>query len=183
MENKYWIGFDLGGTKMLGVVYDSKFQEVGRCRKKTKGHEGAEAGVERICATMVQRPDLFRAVSCAVPLLDMRRYHLLLAGQSWMAEYGDPDNPDEWAYISKYSPYQRVSAAPSYPTVFFTTSIRDDRVHPGHARKMMARMLELGHEVHFYENIEGGHGGAADNEQLAYRIALSFEFFRRYLMA
>jgi prolyl oligopeptidase len=147
------------------------------------GISGGSNGGLLVGATMVQRPDLFRAVSCAVPLLDMRRYHLLLAGQSWMAEYGDPDNPDEWAYISEYSPYQRVSSTPNYPAVLFTTSMRDDRVHPGHARKMMAKMAEFGHDVHFYENIEGGHGGAADNEQLAYRIALSFEFFRRYLIA
>ena len=85
-----------------------------------------------------QRPDLFNAVVCQVPLLDMQRYNKLLAGARWMAEYGNPDKPEEWAYISKYSPYQNVSKGAKYPHVLFTTSTRDDRVHPGHARKMVA---------------------------------------------
>ena len=97
---------------------------------------------------------------CQVPLLDMRRYHTLLAGASWMAEYGNPDKPEDWAVISRYSPYQNVKAGVKMPTVLFTTSTRDDRVHPGHARKMAARMLEQGHRVLYWENIEGGHGGA-----------------------
>ena len=94
---------------------------------------------------MVQRPELFGAVVCQVPLLDMQRYHKLLAGASWMAEYGDPDKPEEWAWISRYSPYQNVKAGQKMPAVLFVTSTRDDRVHPGHARKMAARMLELGY--------------------------------------
>ncbi|HEY9028844.1 MAG TPA: prolyl oligopeptidase family serine peptidase, partial [Burkholderiaceae bacterium] len=123
-----------------------------------------------------QRPDLFNAVSCQVPLLDMRRYNKLLAGASWMAEYGNPDIPAEWAWISRYSPYQNVREDARYPTVLFTTSTRDDRVHPGHARKMAARMIAQGHDVLYYENIEGGHGGAADNEQRADVQALQFAF-------
>jgi prolyl oligopeptidase len=115
-------------------------------------------------------------VVCQVPLLDMRRYHKLLAGASWMAEYGDPDKADEWAYISKYSPYQNVARGPNLPKVLFTTSTRDDRVHPGHARKMAARMAELGHAPLYYENIEGGHGLAADNQQRADVMALEFSF-------
>ena len=92
-------------------------------------------------AVFTQRPDLFNAVVCQVPLLDMRRYNVLLAGASWMAEYGNPDKPEEWAWISGYSPYQNVKPGVKYPKAFFVTSTRDDRVHPGHARKMAARML------------------------------------------
>jgi len=116
-----------------------------------------------------------------VPLLDMRRYHRLLAGASWMAEYGDPDKPEEWQYISKYSPYQNVFADRHYPRVLFTTSTRDDRVHPGHARKMAAKMLAQGHDVLLYENIEGGHGGAANNKQAAYMNALAYTFLWKQL--
>jgi prolyl oligopeptidase len=125
---------------------------------------------------LTQRPDLFGAVVCGVPLLDMRRYHTLLAGASWMDEFGDPDNPDDWTYLSKFSPYQNVKADAKYPRVFFYTSTRDDRVHPGHARKMVARMKEQGHDVLYYENVEGGHGAAADNKQSAYMDALSYTF-------
>ena len=140
------------------------------------GIEGGSNGGLLVGAVTMQRPDLFNAVSCQVPLLDMKRYNKLLAGASWMAEYGNPDIPAEWAWISKYSPYQNVHKDTHYPTVFFTTSTRDDRVHPGHARKMAARMIEQGHDVLYYENIEGGHGGAADNEQRADVQALQFAF-------
>ena len=124
-------------------------------------------------------PELFGAVVCQVPLLDMRRYHKLLAGASWMAEYGDPDDPDEWAFIERFSPYHNVRKDIRHPPALFTTSTRDDRVHPGHARKMTARMEEQGHDVLYYENIEGGHGGAADNAQLAYISALEYTFLKR----
>ncbi len=124
-------------------------------------------------------PDLFGALVCQVPLIDMRRYHLLLAGASWMAEYGDPDDPEEWSFISEYSPYQRVQAAVDYPELLVTTSTRDDRVHPGHARKFVARLEETGHRVRYFENIEGGHGGAADNKQAAFKAALAYEFLWR----
>jgi prolyl oligopeptidase len=140
------------------------------------GIEGGSNGGLLVGAVAMQRPDLFNAVSCQVPLLDMKRYNKLLAGASWMAEYGNPDIPAEWAWISKYSPYQNVHKDTHYPTIFFTTSTRDDRVHPGHARKMAARMIEQGHDVLYYENIEGGHGGAADNEQRADVQALQFAF-------
>jgi len=129
----------------------------------------------------VQRPDLFNAVVCQVPLLDMRRFNKLLAGASWMAEYGNPDQADDWAYISKYSPYQNVKAGVKYPRVMFATSTRDDRVHPAHARKMVARMLALGYDPIYYENIEGGHGGAADNEQRAHLQALEFTYLWQQL--
>jgi prolyl oligopeptidase len=121
-------------------------------------------------------PELFGAVVAQVPLLDMRRYHRLLAGASWMAEYGDPDDPQEWAFIRGFSPYHNVTAGKPYPPTLFTTSTRDDRVHPGHARKMVARMEELGYDVSYFENVEGGHGGAANNEQTAFVEALVFSF-------
>ncbi len=140
------------------------------------GIYGGSNGGLLVGAVMVQRPELFAAVLCSVPLLDMQRYHKLLAGNSWMAEYGDPDKAEEWAWISQYSPYQNVKAGVKYPKVLFTTSTRDDRVHPGHARKMAARMLEQGHDVLYYENIEGGHGGAADNTQRAHLQALQYAF-------
>lgn len=124
-------------------------------------------------------PDLFGALVCSVPLLDMRRYHLLLAGASWMAEYGDPDDPAEWEFIAQYSPYQRLRADLPMPAFLMTTSTRDDRVHPGHARKFVARMEELGYRPRYYENIEGGHGGAADNRQAAFKAALAYEFLWR----
>jgi prolyl oligopeptidase len=140
------------------------------------GIQGGSNGGLLVGAVMVQRPELLGAVVCQVPLLDMRRYHQLLAGASWMAEYGNPDAPADWAVISRYSPYQNVQAAAKMPPVLFTTSTRDDRVHPGHARKMAARMIEQGHAVLYYENIEGGHGGAADNGQKADMLALEFAF-------
>jgi len=138
--------------------------------------EGGSNGGLLVGAVMLQRPELFNAVVCSVPLLDMRRYHQLLAGASWMAEYGDPDDPADWAFMRRYSPYQNVNAAQKLPRVLFTTSTRDDRVHPGHARKMAARMLEQGHAVLYWENIEGGHGGAADNAQRAQMVALENTF-------
>ncbi len=138
------------------------------------GIEGRSNGGLLVGATMTRRPDLYSAVICGVPLLDMKRYHKLLAGASWMAEYGDPDVPEEWEFIKQYSPYHNLSRGIEYPAVFFYTSTRDDRVHPGHARKMAARMREYGQEVWYYENLEGGHGGSSTNDQLAYRLALAY---------
>jgi prolyl oligopeptidase len=148
---------------------------------KHLGIEGGSNGGLLVGAVMVQRPDLFNAVVCQVPLLDMKRYHLLLAGASWMAEYGNPDKPEEWAWISKYSPYQNVKPGVKYPVPLIITSTRDDRVHPGHARKMAALMMSRGHEVLYHENIEGGHGAAADNFQAADRQALEFAYLWRQL--
>jgi prolyl oligopeptidase len=120
-------------------------------------------------------------VAASVPLLDMGRYHRLLAGASWMAEYGDPDDPADWAFLREYSPYHRVEAGRRYPPVLLLTSTRDDRVHPGHARKMAARLAEHGADVTYYENVEGGHAAAADNGQRAFRAALLYEFMWRKL--
>lgn len=138
------------------------------------GIEGRSNGGLLVGATMTRRPELYGAVVCGVPLSDMKRYHKLLAGASWMAEYGDPDVPEEWEYIKKYSPYQNLAKNVDYPAMFFYTSTRDDRVHPGHARKMAARMQEYGNEIWYYENMEGGHGGSSTNDQLAYRLALAY---------
>lgn len=143
---------------------------------KQLGIQGGSNGGLLMGNMYVQRPDLFGAVVCQVPLLDMKRYHLLLAGASWMAEYGDPEKPEEWAYLKNYSAYQNVRADQEYPTILITTSTRDDRVHPGHARKMVAKLEDMGHRVHYYENIEGGHAGAADNSQRAFMQALVWEF-------
>jgi prolyl oligopeptidase len=149
--------------------------------------QGGSNGGLLVGAVMLQRPELFRAVVCQVPLLDMRRYHRLLAGASWMSEYGDPDRPEHWAWMSRYSPYQNIPGAQALPpgvrlpAVLFTTSTRDDRVHPAHARKMTARLRERGHEAWLYENIEGGHGGAADNAQRADMMALEFAFLWQQL--
>jgi prolyl oligopeptidase len=145
------------------------------------GAQGGSNGGLLMGVMLTQYPELFGALVCSVPLLDMRRFHLLLAGASWMAEYGDPDDPDDWEFIAKYSPYQNISADRRYPPLLMTTSTRDDRVHPGHARKMTAALEAAGHRVHYYENIEGGHAGAADNAQTAFRSALIFEFLHRTL--
>ena len=147
---------------------------------KHLGIQGGSNGGLLMGNMTVMYPQLFGAVVCQVPLLDMKRYHKLLAGASWMAEYGNPDT-DDWSFLKAYSPYQNVSKDVRYPPVLFTTSTRDDRVHPGHARKMMARMMEQGHDVTYYENIEGGHGGAANNAQSAYMSALAYTFLKQKL--
>lgn len=131
---------------------------------------------------LTQRPDLYSAIDCGVPLADMLRYHKLLAGASWVGEYGDPDDPAERAYLESYSPYQNLEKDADYPEVFFYTSTADDRVHPGHARKMAAKMQAQGHSFLYYENMEGGHGGTANQDQLAYRTALEYAYFARRLM-
>jgi len=147
------------------------------------GARGGSNGGLLMGIMLTQYPEKFGALVCDVPLLDMKRYHLLLAGASWVAEYGDPDNPDDWEFISEYSPYQNISPIRQYPSVLFTTSTRDDRVHPGHARKMVAALQAAGHRAWYYENIEGGHAGAADNEQIAFKSALSYSFLWRMLTA
>ena len=140
------------------------------------GIQGGSNGGLLMGNMLTLRPDLWGAVVCQVPLLDMRRYHTLLAGASWMGEYGDPDDPQQWEFIKTFSPYHNLKDGVKYPPTLFTTSTRDDRVHPGHARKMAARMLEAGQDVTYYENVEGGHGGAADNKQQAYMSALAYTF-------
>jgi prolyl oligopeptidase len=140
------------------------------------GIQGGSNGGLLMGNMLTMRPDLWGAVVCQVPLLDMRRYHTLLAGASWMEEYGNPDDPKEWAFIQGFSPYHQLKPGVKYPPTLFTTSTRDDRVHPGHARKMMASMSAMGQDVLYYENIEGGHGGAANNQQAAHMAALAYTF-------
>ena len=140
------------------------------------GIRGGSNGGLLVGNLLTLRPELFNAVVCQVPLLDMRRFNKLLAGASWMAEYGDPDKPEQWEFIRTFSPYHNVKSDGKYPRSLFMTSTRDDRVHPGHARKMVARMKEQGHDVLYFENIEGGHGGAADNKQTAFMWALAYTF-------
>jgi prolyl oligopeptidase len=145
------------------------------------GIMGGSNGGLLVGATMTRRPELMNAVVCQVPLLDMLRYHKLLAGHSWMGEYGDPEGAQK-AAIAAYSPYQNAKAGVAYPRAFFVTSTKDDRVHPGHARKMVARLRELGADPLYYENIEGGHSAAADLEQRAKRSALEYAYLHRQLM-
>ena len=145
------------------------------------GISGRSNGGLLMGVAYTQRPELFDAVLMGVPLSDMKRYSHLLAGASWMGEYGDPDKPDEWAYISKYSPYQNLKAGAAYPRVMIYTSTKDDRVHPGHARKMAARMEQQGHPFYYFENIEGGHAGTANKNEDAYRSALMMVYLNREL--
>jgi prolyl oligopeptidase len=147
------------------------------------GIQGGSNGGLLMGNMLTMRPDLFGAVVCQVPLLDMRRYHTLLAGASWMGEYGNPDDPKEWEFIKTFSPYHNLKEGVRYPPTLFMTSTRDDRVHPGHARKMMARMMDDEQDVLYYENIEGGHGGAADNKQSAHMSALAYTFLWQRLGA
>lgn len=142
---------------------------------KHLGIQGGSNGGLLTGNMLTQYPELFGAVVVQVPLLDMKRYSHLLAGASWMAEYGDPDTAD-WEFIRTFSPYHLFDAKRTYPPVIFMTSTRDDRVHPGHARKMAAKMFDAGKDVRYYENIEGGHGGSANNAQAAHMSALAFTF-------
>ena len=144
------------------------------------GIMGGSNGGLLVGATFTQRPELFNAVVCQVPLLDMKRYNKLLAGASWMAEYGNPDTAD-WEFIRGWSPYHNLDKSRTYPKVFFNTSTRDDRVHPGHARKMVKRMTDLGKPVYYYENTEGGHGAAANQNQRAYMWALTYAYLWKML--
>lgn len=204
-----WLG--AGGTYVLanirgGGEYGPRWHQAGLRDQRHRVYEDFEAVAEDLVARgitsparlgcmggsnggllvgnmYVRRPELWGAIVCQVPLLDMRRYHRLLAGASWMAEYGDPDVAEDWAFLQTYSPYHLVEADRTYPPILLTTSTRDDRVHPGHARKMAARLLDLGHDVTYWENIEGGHGGAADAAQQAVMWALGYTFFQRHLMA
>lgn len=152
-------------------LIDKKIAKPSRMAIKGGSNGGLLMGV-----MLTQRPDLFNAVLCQVPLLDMLRFNKLLAGASWMGEYGNPDVDEEKKYLLSYSPFHNLDSGEKYPEVFFMTSTKDDRVHPGHARKMVKKMTDLGHKVHYYENIEGGHGGAADLKQRAKWNALQYMY-------
>ncbi len=146
------------------------------------GIMGGSQGGLFMGAMLTQRPDLINAAVIQVPLFDMLRFHKLLAGASWIAEYGNPDVAEERAWIAEYSPYQRLAAGQPYPEVFIHTSTKDDRVHPGHARKAAARMQELGYDVLFYENTDGGHAAGANLRETARRLALEYTYLTRRLM-
>lgn len=143
---------------------------------------GGSNGGLLVGAMYVQRPDLFHAVICQVPLLDMLRFHELLAGASWIGEYGDPRIPEERAFLATISPYHHVRADVRYPEIFFLTSTKDDRVHPAHARKMAAKLEALGHPFSYYENIDGGHSAAANLKETARRSALEYCWLARKLV-
>lgn len=145
------------------------------------GIQGGSNGGLLMGVMLTQRPDLYNAVLIQVPLLDMLRYHKLLAGASWIGEYGDPNIPEECAALLKYSPYQNVKPSVKYPTPFFVTSTKDDRVTPAHARKMAVRMAEQGHPFYYYENINGGHGGSANLAEAIHMRALEFTYLWRRL--
>ena len=163
----YAVGEDLIDKKITSPEYLGAFGW---------SNGGLMAGV-----VFTQRPDLYNAVVAGAPLLDMKRYSKLLAGASWMAEYGNPDIPEEWNYLKKYSPYHNIFEDKEYPEVFFVTSTKDDRVHPGHARKMAAKMSDMGHPFIYHETIEGGHGAASTNEQQAYMWASIYTYFNMKL--
>lgn len=145
------------------------------------GISGRSNGGLLVGAALTQRPDLFNAAVCQAPLLDMQRYHKLLAGASWMAEYGDPDDPRQWAYLRRYSPYQNVLPERHYPRVLFISATSDDRVHPGHARKMAAKMLDQGHDVLYLEHTAGGHAGVASIDDEVQWWALMYSFLLHQL--
>ena len=149
---------------------------------KKLGIMGGSNGGLLMGVMFVQRPDLFAAIVCQVPLLDMLRYNQLLAGASWMDEYGDPDVPEERAWLEKMSPYHNVKAGAAYPEIYFETSTKDDRVHPGHARKMAKRLEDLSKPFYYYENIDGGHSAAANQREAARRSALEFTYLARKLI-
>ncbi len=164
------------------IAISERLIETGVTSPEKLGIVGRSNGGLLMGAMLTQRPDLYAAIDIGVPLFDMKRYNKLLAGASWMGEYGNPDKPEEWAYISQYSPYQLLKADAGYPKVLFYTSTKDDRVHPGHARKAAAKLKQLGYDYFYYENIEGGHGGTANQDQLAYRTALEYVYFAHQLM-
>lgn len=143
---------------------------------------GRSNGGVLVGAAMEQRPDLYGAVISGSPLKDMRRFSKLLAGASWVDEYGDPDDAADWEFISKYSPYQNIRKGVKYPPIFLYLSTKDDRVHPGHARKFAAQLMEYGNSVYYHEYIEGGHSVGADHAEDAVRAAMLHGFLLRELV-
>jgi prolyl oligopeptidase len=141
--------------------------------------EGGSNGGILISNMLVRYPDRFGALFCTIPLIDMRRYSKLLAGASWIAEYGDPDKPEEWAWLQTYSAYHLAKPDQKYPPILFVTTRRDDRVHPGHARKMTAKLQAMGYEAYFCEPAAGGHGYGKDNKERAASIVLGYSFLKQ----
>ncbi|MCC2096737.1 MAG: S9 family peptidase [Hyphomicrobiales bacterium] len=201
---KLWL--ERGGVSVTtnlrgGGEFGVRWHEAGRRENKPRSHDDFAAiaadlvarGVtrpERIAAEggsnggilitnmLTRYPDRFGALFCTIPLIDMRRYSRLLAGASWIAEYGDPDKPEDWDFLQHYSAYHTAKAGQPYPPILLATMHRDDRVHPGHARKMAAKLQAMGYEAWFYEPAAGGHGYGKDNRERAAFTALGFAFLR-----
>jgi prolyl oligopeptidase len=202
---KLWL--ERGGTTVVanirgGGEFGTRWHEAGRLAGKRLSHDDFAAvaadlvsrGVTRpdriaaeggsngglLIANMLTRyPERFGALFCTIPLIDMRRYSRLLAGASWIAEYGDPDNPEDWAFLGPMSAYHTAVPGKAYPPILLATSRRDDRVHPGHARKMAAKLQAMGYDASFYEPAAGGHGYGKNNAEVASFAALGMTFLRR----
>jgi len=149
---------------------------------KHLGVVGGSQGGLLVGTAITQRPELFNAAIVQVPLFDMLRYHKMSAGASWIGEYGNPDVPEERAWIEAYSPYQKLVPGRTYPTPFILTSTKDDRVHPGHGRRAAARLGQLGQPYYYYENIDGGHSAAANLRESARRLALEYTYATKRLV-
>ncbi|HEV2303719.1 MAG TPA: prolyl oligopeptidase family serine peptidase [Stellaceae bacterium] len=199
---KLWL--ERGGTSVVanlrgGGEFGTRWHEAGRREGKGRSHddfaavaadlvargvtrpqriaaEGGSNGGLLVANMLVRWPERFGALLCTIPLIDMRRYAKLLAGASWIAEYGDPDDPGDWAFLQKISAYHLAAPGQPYPPILLATTRRDDRVHPGHARKMAAKLQTLGYEAYFYEPEAGGHGYGKDNRERARFIALGYRF-------
>ena len=202
---KLWL--ERGGTSVVanirgGGEFGTRWHDAGRREGKARAHDDFAAvaadlvarGVTRpgriaaeggsngglLIANMLTRyPERFGALFCTIPLIDMRRYTKLLAGASWIAEYGDPDDPQDWAFLGAISAYHKAESGRPYPPILLATSRRDDRVHPGHARKMARKLNALGYDASFYEPASGGHGYGKDNAETASFLALGLTFLRR----
>jgi len=202
---KLWL--ERGGTGVVanirgGGEFGTQWHDAGRRDKKRLSHddfaavaadlvrrgvtspgriaaEGGSNGGILITNMLTRYPERFGALFCTIPLIDMRRYAKLHAGASWIAEYGDPDDPADWAFLSQISAYHNAVPDRQYPPILIATSRRDDRVHPGHARKTAAKLQTMGYEAYFYEPAAGGHGYGKDNAERAAFTALGYNFLRR----
>jgi prolyl oligopeptidase len=202
---KLWL--ERGGTGVVanirgGGEFGTAWHDAGRREKKRLSHddfaavaadlvhrgvtrpgriaaEGGSNGGILITNMLTRYPERFGALFCTIPLIDMRRYAKLHAGASWVAEYGDPDNPEDWAFLATISAYHTAVPGRPYPPILIATSRRDDRVHPGHARKMAAKLQAMGYRAYFYEPAAGGHGYGKDNAERAAFTALGYNFLRR----
>jgi prolyl oligopeptidase len=201
---KLWL--ERGGTSVVanirgGGEFGTRWHDAGRYAGKRLAHddfaavaadlvrrgvtrpdriaaEGGSNGGILITNMLTRYPERFGALFCTIPLIDMRRYSKLLAGASWIAEYGDPDKPEEWAWLQTYSAYHTATPGRKYPPILIATTQRDDRVHPGHARKMTAKLHAMGYEAYFYEPAAGGHGYGKDNKERAAFTALGYSFLK-----
>lgn len=176
LKTKRQIIFD----DMIAVAEDIIAKKI--TSPKRLGIMGGSNGGLLMGVMYTQRPDLWNAVVCQVPLLDMLRYHTLLAGASWVGEYGSPDIPEERAFLEKISPLHNIDPKGEYPSIMFVTSTKDDRVHPAHARKMAYALDEYGHDFEYYENIDGGHSASANLRERAKRMALEYTFLSQKLI-